>query len=152
MVFATSDPVRELTLVTRSDLETRALGESLGRHLERGDCIAIKGAMGAGKTVLAQGIVAGAGGGEDVRSPTFLLHAVHLGRLPVHHLDLYRLEEKVELRGLGVDEALEEGAVLVEWPERARGDWFTAEVELRILAEQERALRLRLPPHLGEGL
>jgi tRNA threonylcarbamoyl adenosine modification protein YjeE len=106
--------------------------------------------MGAGKTVTAQGIVEGAGGGVAVRSPTFLLHAIYPGRrVTVHHLDLYRLDAGVDLRTLGVDEALLEGAVIVEWPERSLGDWFTGEIALEITSESEREIRLQLRPGLG---
>jgi tRNA threonylcarbamoyl adenosine modification protein YjeE len=108
--------------------------------------------MGAGKTVTAQGIVAGAGGGQDVRSPTFLLHSVYPGRVTVHHLDLFRLEPGVDLRTLGIDEALGDGAVVVEWPDRADRTWFNGEVELAIVSRSERELRLTLPAGLAGDL
>jgi tRNA threonylcarbamoyl adenosine modification protein YjeE len=111
--------------------------------------LAIRGELGAGKTVIAQGIVAGAGGGDDVRSPTFLLHAIYPGRIPLHHLDLYRLEGGVELRSLGIDEALLDGAVIVEWPDRAEADWFTGIISLEIASETERVIDLQLRPGLG---
>ncbi|HEY6539026.1 MAG TPA: tRNA (adenosine(37)-N6)-threonylcarbamoyltransferase complex ATPase subunit type 1 TsaE [Candidatus Dormibacteraeota bacterium] len=133
-------------VITRSADETRALGREIGAGLRPGDCLALRGEMGAGKTVLAQGIVAGAGGGADVRSPTFLLHAVHQGRLPVHHLDLYRLGKEVDLRSFGIDEALLEGAVLVEWPENTGASWFTEEIRLEILAPSERRVTVQPAP------
>jgi len=149
MAFSTSEALQTLVLRSQSDEETRAIGQRIGAGLRPGDCLALRGEMGAGKTVTAQGIVEGAGGGEDVRSPTFLLHAIYPGRVTVHHLDLYRLPAGVDLLSLGIDEALLDGAVIVEWPDRAVGDWFTGEIALEIRSSNEREIRLRLRPGLG---
>ncbi|MGA7172452.1 MAG: tRNA (adenosine(37)-N6)-threonylcarbamoyltransferase complex ATPase subunit type 1 TsaE [Candidatus Dormiibacterota bacterium] len=129
---------------TRSAAETRALGRTIGAGLKAGDCLALRGEMGAGKTVIAQGIVAGAGGGEDVRSPTFLLHAIYPGRIPLHHLDLYRLGDGFDLRSLGMEEALADGAVIIEWPERAESGWFNGEIRLEIASETDREIDMQL--------
>lgn len=134
---------------TYSADQTRALGRRIGEGLAAGDCLALEGDLGAGKTVLAQGIVSGAGGGQDVRSPTFLLHAIYPGRVPVHHLDLYRLGGGTDPRSLGVDEALADGAVIIEWPERCQPGWFTGRVRLRILSRSEREIQLQLRGGLG---
>lgn len=136
---------------SKSAEDTRALGRAIGARLGPGDCLALSGGLGAGKTVIAQGIVEGAGGGGDVRSPTFLLHAIYQGRLPVHHLDLYRLESGFDLRSLGIDEALLDGAVIVEWPERTAADWFSGQISLEIESASERSIRLRLRPGLTGG-
>ncbi|MGA8427235.1 MAG: tRNA (adenosine(37)-N6)-threonylcarbamoyltransferase complex ATPase subunit type 1 TsaE [Candidatus Dormiibacterota bacterium] len=149
MASSTSEAPRRLVLWSHSDQETRAIGQRIGAGLQAGDCLALRGEMGAGKTVTAQGIVQGAGGGEDVRSPTFLLHAIYPGRVTVHHLDLYRLGPGIDLGTLGVDEALLEGAVIVEWPERALGDWYTGEIALEITSDSERKIHLQLRPGLG---
>ncbi|MGA2872729.1 MAG: tRNA (adenosine(37)-N6)-threonylcarbamoyltransferase complex ATPase subunit type 1 TsaE [Candidatus Dormibacteria bacterium] len=141
-----------MSLRTRSEEDTREIGRRIGEALRPGDCLALRGPMGAGKTVTAQGIVAGAGGGQDVRSPTFLLHSVYPGRVTVHHLDLFRLEPGVDLRTLGIDEALGDGAVVVEWPDRADRTWFNGEVELAIVSRSERELRLTLPAGLAGDL
>ena len=82
MAFSTSEALQPLVLRSHSDEETRTIGRRIGAGLRPGDCLALKGEMGAGKTVTAQGIVQGAGGGADVRSPTFLLHAIYAGRSP----------------------------------------------------------------------
>jgi len=149
MVSGTFESPQSVTVRSRSAEETRAIGRRIGVGLRPGDCLALNGEMGAGKTVIAQGIVAGAGGGQDVRSPTFLLHAIYQGRLPLHHLDLYRLEEGVDLRSLGIDEALLEGAVIVEWAERSRSDWFTGGITLEIASATEREIHLQLRDGLG---
>lgn len=157
MAFSTTEPPAAATasgvLVTESAEQTRKLGERIGKLLRVGDCLSLRGELGAGKTVLTQGLVAGAGGGADVRSPTFVLHAVHAGRIPVHHLDLYRLGEPVELNSLGLGELLEDGAAVVEWPERAlEQDWFSGEVALTVMGPSRRRLEWRLPGHLREAL
>lgn len=143
--------LEEIEVTSEEAAETRATGVRLGRLLEPGECLALRGPLGAGKTTMVQGIVAGAGGDQDVRSPTFLLHAIHPGRVTIHHLDLYRLADGVDLESLGLEEHLEGGAAVVEWGERARPGWFTGEVELEILGELRRRIRLRLAPPLAEA-
>lgn len=152
LAFATSEPLRHILVHSDGPGATRDLGERVGARLAAGDCLALIGPLGAGKTTLVQGVVAGAGGGEDVRSPTFLLHSVHRGRVTVHHLDLYRLDEETDLRSLGVDEMLEDGAALVEWGDRAAPGWFTGIVRLDMGAADERVLTLDLPERLVEDL
>jgi tRNA threonylcarbamoyladenosine biosynthesis protein TsaE len=104
---------------THSEAETIALGERLGRELQRGVVLLI-GNLGAGKTTLAKGMAHGLGAAapEDVSSPTFtLIHEYGGGR--VYHIDLYRLDEPREVEGLGLDELFDSGAlVLIEWGER----------------------------------
>lgn len=96
---------------------TVALGRALGRVLERGDLVALEGDLGAGKTTLVRGLAAGLGADPAaVRSPTFVLaHAYRDGRLPLHHLDVYRLGPGADLVSLAVDDLLEDGAVALEW-------------------------------------
>ena len=100
--------------------ETHRAGVRVAEHLAAGAVIALVGAVGAGKTCFAQGIVAGLGSKQSVRSPTFgLVHEYLDGRLPVYHLDLYRVEGSAELLDLGWDDYLEgDGVVLVEWADR----------------------------------
>jgi tRNA threonylcarbamoyladenosine biosynthesis protein TsaE len=101
---------------------TAALGARLASGLEPGDLVALAGDLGAGKTTLARGILTELGITGPMPSPTFtLVQTYEAPRLIVRHYDLYRLEDPRELLELGLDEALEEGAVLVEWPERAGG-------------------------------
>ncbi len=135
-------------VLANSPEETLLVGHAIGARLRPGDCLALHGGLGAGKTTLTQGVVAGAGGGQDVRSPTFLLHAVHRGRITVHHLDLYRLPPGVDLRTLGLDELLEEDAAVVEWADRATGAWFNAVIRIGIMGPSARRMELWLPPHL----
>ncbi len=107
---------------------TRRLGARLARVLRPGDLVALRGVLGAGKTALARDIIeARAGGAREVPSPTFtLVQSYETGDLAIWHFDLYRLERPEDIEELGFDEALDDGAVLVEWPERL-GDWLPAE-------------------------
>jgi tRNA threonylcarbamoyl adenosine modification protein YjeE len=106
-------------LSSDSPAETELYGEALGRALRRGDVLALSGPLGAGKTCLVRGIVAGAGGHPaSVRSPTFVLHQPHrAARLTVHHIDLYRLGRGSSLDVLDLDGLLVDGAAVIEWAE-----------------------------------
>lgn len=138
--------------VTRNERETRELGEKLAAILRPGDVLLLVGELGAGKTCLAQGLARGLGIKERVLSPTFTLLREYRGRLPLYHLDAYRLEGPWDLFEIGVEEYLEgDGVLLVEWGDRAR-NFFTPDfLELRMeftASEEERLIHL-LPR--GEG-
>ncbi|HXC78921.1 MAG TPA: tRNA (adenosine(37)-N6)-threonylcarbamoyltransferase complex ATPase subunit type 1 TsaE [Candidatus Acidoferrum sp.] len=107
-----------LDLVTTSPAETEAAGEQFGEKLARGDLILLKGDLGAGKTTFVRGLTRGMGSSAHVASPTFQLVRVYSGRVQIAHVDLYRLEDAADLSDLGLDELLDQGAVVVEWGER----------------------------------
>ena len=100
------------------------MGRKLAGGFDVGDCVALEGPLGAGKTALVRGIAAGLGLAETrlVASPTFVLVREYPCRVPVYHMDLYRLAEPAaELVDLGLAEMLAEGIVLIEWADRAAG-------------------------------
>jgi len=133
---------------TANEAETVALGARLAAGLPRGVVLLI-GNLGAGKTTIAKGIASGLGAAspDDVSSPTFTL--IHeYGRGLVYHVDLYRIEEARELEGLGLDEIIDSGAlVLIEWGERFPQllAQRRAEIHLRTVADDVREIELRLP-------
>ena len=93
-------------------------------RLAPGDCLALTGPLGAGKTALVRGIAAGLGVADDrmVSSPTYVLVQEYPGRVPIYHIDLYRMVHPAEeLADLGLDEMLADGVVLMEWADRAAG-------------------------------
>jgi tRNA threonylcarbamoyladenosine biosynthesis protein TsaE len=102
---------------------TARLGAAVATALRPGDAVCLRGPLGAGKTTLARGLIrALTSADEEVPSPTFTLVQTYDGpAFPVAHFDLYRLERPDEAFELGVDEALEDGAALIEWPERLGG-------------------------------
>jgi tRNA threonylcarbamoyl adenosine modification protein YjeE len=100
--------------------ETGRLGAAIARHLRVGDAVALWGDLGAGKTTLARAILTALGVTGEVPSPTFtIVQTYETPALPVSHYDLYRLKSAREMAELGFEDALDQGAVLVEWPERA---------------------------------
>ena len=137
-------------MILADEGETEALGRALGGVLAAGDVVTLSGPLGAGKTVLARGLLAGAGHGGEVASPTFpivLPYDAPVMRLPVLHADLYRIERADELDELGLDDGLNDGALVVEWPERAgRAAWPHA-LRLRLEPEGDtRRLTAHVPP------
>lgn len=109
---------RAATLVaqTTSVDETKALAAALAELARPGDLLLLAGELGAGKTAFAQGFGTGLGVAEPVTSPTFTLAQQYEGRLRVHHLDVYRLDQMAEVADLGLAELLDDGGVvLIEW-------------------------------------
>jgi tRNA threonylcarbamoyl adenosine modification protein YjeE len=134
--------------ITLPDLDATArLGAGIARLLQVGDCVALWGDLGAGKTTLARSILQALGVVEDVPSPTFtIVQRYDTPALVVNHYDLYRLKSAHEMTELGFDEALEDGAVLVEWPERAPEALPVDALHVRLsLADGTRQARLTGP-------
>ncbi len=107
---------------TNSPEETWALAAELADKLGRGSVIALHGDLGAGKTCFIQGLAAALGIDEPITSPTYTLIGEYEGRLPLHHIDLYRLSGPTEALGLGLEEYFDaNGITAIEWAERAEG-------------------------------
>jgi len=136
----------DIDLVSHSSLHTERIGERLARLAQPGDVLALWGELGAGKTQLTKGVASGLGlEGGVVSSPTFIiLHEHYGGRLPLFHLDLYRLEGQ-DLGTTGWEETLDGGGItVIEWPDRA-GDELPADrvdVHLEHIAETKRRVVL----------
>jgi tRNA threonylcarbamoyladenosine biosynthesis protein TsaE len=129
---------------------TLAFGASLAPVLRAGDVVTLSGPLGAGKTSVARGLLGALGLRGEAPSPTFPIvqpYASPEVRLPVLHVDLYRIEDAAELDELGLEEALTDSALLVEWPERAPGRWPAAlALSLAPTADGGRALTAAVPP------
>ncbi len=105
---------------TSSHEETVELGRQIGKGLKAGAVIALIGELGAGKTSFTQGIAEGLGVTSYVKSPSFTIVNEYKGRLPVYHIDLYRLGDINEIRELGIEEYFySDGVTIVEWAEKA---------------------------------
>lgn len=105
-------------VLTRSPRQTMSWGKRLGRLLKGGEIVALIGELGAGKTCFVRGVASGLEVGEEawIRSPSFTLINEYHGRLPVYHIDLYRVEGRSQLEGLNLREYLySDGASLIEW-------------------------------------
>ena len=109
-----------MNCTTHSPEETRELGARFAADLKPGDILALKGPLGSGKTCFVQGIARGLGVTERyITSPTFVLIREYQGRLPLYHIDLYRLGSGIEIGMLGLDEYLHgDGVTAIEWPEK----------------------------------
>lgn len=132
---------------------TEAFGRALAPALRVGDVVALFGALGAGKTTLSRGVLRGLGYQGEVASPTFPIVQAYgppATRLPLWHVDLYRIEHAEELEELGLGEARGEGAMLIEWPERLPALWPDAlRLTLEVEAGGARALTSQVPPAWG---
>ncbi len=127
------------TVESRAPAETTRLGACVGRAVRPGDMLLLRGDLGAGKTQFARGVAAGLGIVGPIPSPTFTLVNEYAGRnaagerVPLAHIDLYRLGEGGDLDSVGLDEYFGGGwAVVIEWPERAVDSGFVPESYLDI--------------------
>ena len=142
--------------VSQSVDETLALGERIGRAALPGDVVALFGGLGAGKTVLAKGILRGLGGDpDDATSPTFTLLRQYQARLQLHHFDAYRLAAPRELLEIGAEEAFYgDGICVIEWAERVLEVLppDRLEVHLEVSGEARREVRLSAAGPRAEAL
>lgn len=126
---------------------TARLGAAVANALGIGDTVLLFGDLGAGKSTLARGLVrALTTPDEDVPSPTFTLVQFYESEPPVAHFDLYRLNDPDEAWELGIDDALDRGAIVVEWPQRLGARLPPDRLDID-LAEHRDGRRARLTPH-----
>jgi tRNA threonylcarbamoyladenosine biosynthesis protein TsaE len=134
-----------LTIHSHSEDETRAFGMRLVQYLQGGELIGLVGELGAGKTCLVRGLAEGLGvAPQKVRSPTFtLVNEYSGGRLPLYHIDLYRLVPSPVDRMALRDYVCGSGVCVVEWFERLGEEWPHLRIELTFVGANERALVAR---------
>lgn len=145
MVTPTSTLPRQLKLqiTSHSPEETRVIGRILGERASPGEIYLLIGELAAGKTRLTQGILNGLGSTELARSPTFVLIAEYQGRIPLYHMDLYRVGSVEQAEDLGIDEYLEgDGLTVVEWADNVPGVFpdDALRIQLDFVSEGERQL------------
>ena len=128
--------------ITHSPAETEAFGERFGKRLRVGDMVLLTGELGAGKTTFVRGVARGTESESPVASPTFQLVRVYPGRVQLAHIDLYRIETPSELGDLGLDELIDQGAVVVEWGDRLDAP-AAALIELEHLGGERRVIRTK---------
>jgi tRNA threonylcarbamoyladenosine biosynthesis protein TsaE len=147
-----SEPISEsisesISLIARDVEATLAVGAALGRAAEPGDVVCLFGELGAGKTQLAKGIAAGLGVIDTVSSPSFVLMAEYEGRLPLFHIDLYRLAGAADaLDGGLIDDRQAFGVTVIEWAERLAGWLPAARLDVHIEGTGDDPRRLELRP------
>lgn len=124
---------------------TQQLGAALARMLQSGDVVALSGPLGAGKTTFARGVLEGLGLEGEAPSPSFSLVIAYDPpdvRLPLWHVDLYRIEESEALEELGLADARHHAALLIEWPERMGGGLWDDALRLSLEPEPDGGRRL----------
>ncbi len=115
------------TITTTSDQKTRHLGKEIGRRLNSGIVIRLLGDLGSGKTCFVKGLANGLGvpEGYEITSPTYTLIHEYPGRLPLMHVDLYRIHDEMDAEAIGLWELMEQDLVVaVEWAERLANDFW----------------------------
>jgi len=139
-------------LVSTSPEATRAFAASLAAVAEPGDVVCLWGELGAGKTVFAKGFGAGLGVRDTISSPSFVLMGEYAGRLPLFHIDLYRLASAREVvEGGLLDDRQATGVVLIEWPDRLGDALPEDRVDVRIDGGADEPRDLRLQGHGAIG-
>lgn len=124
-------------IISRSAKETKAVGRKLGKFLQQGDTVLLMANLGSGKTTLVQGLIRSFGIKEEALSPTFIIAQTLNGKVPVHHLDFYRLSPK-EIWDIGVEDYLHgkgeipPGVTLIEWADRCKNIWPRERLEVRM--------------------
>ena len=138
----------ERSITTADAAETRQLAASIAAAAEPGDLICLWGELGAGKTVFAKGFGQGLGVTGTISSPSFVLMAEYPGRLPLFHLDLYRLADAADVLGGGLlDERQADGVTLIEWPDRLGPALPSQRLDVRIDGAGEGERRIFLVAH-----
>lgn len=136
-----------MTTSTHSAAETMQYGQQLAESLQPGDVLALSGDLGAGKTCLVKGIAAGLGIQQDITSPTFtLINEYRDGRLPLAHIDLYRLDSVREALNIGIEDYLGgPGVTIIEWAERIETILPANTKRIHLTALDEQTRRIDIP-------
>ena len=127
-----------MTFVTHSAAETIQLGKKIGSLLQPGAIIAMEGNLAAGKTTITKGIAESLGIEETITSPTFTLISEYEGKMPLYHMDVYRLDSCEDFINLGVEDLMYgEGVSIIEWSERVREELPKSTITLRLEVRED---------------
>ena len=127
-----------MTFTTHSPEETIALGEKSGALLEPGDILAMQGTLAAGKTTITKGIAQALGISETITSPTFCLISEYYGKMPLYHMDVYRLEGGEDFVNLGTDDMIYgDGVSIIEWSEKIMEELPSRTIILRLTPQDD---------------
>lgn len=132
----------------QDEAATLALGRKLAKILRAGDVLTLSGPLSAGKTTLVRGILGALGHKGEVPSPSFALVQPYEGlRLPLWHVDLYRIEDASEMEELGLRDIRQDGVLVVEWPEHAGSGMWPEALALALIVADDgvRALTAKVP-------
>ncbi len=123
---------------TKSPEETIELGRRIGVLLHKGDIIALQGTLAAGKTTITKGIAESLGVKDTITSPTFCLISEYEGKMPLYHMDVYRLDGAEDFANLGTEDMLYgKGVCLIEWSEKIMEELPSSTITLKIQAEDD---------------
>ncbi|TMU82743.1 tRNA (adenosine(37)-N6)-threonylcarbamoyltransferase complex ATPase subunit type 1 TsaE [Bacillus sp. BHET2] len=138
--------MNQFEIITNSPEETLVFAEQLAAHLKPGTVLTLEGDLGAGKTTFTKGLAKGLGVSKTVNSPTFTIIKEYRGRLPLYHMDVYRLGDSFE--DLGFEEYFEgEGVTVVEWAHLIKDQLPEELLSLSIYREGDSARRIVLKPY-----
>ena len=138
-----SEQEKKIFISTKEE-ETFLIAKSLGEKLDGNEIILLSGELGAGKTVFARGIAAGLGLDDigQVCSPSFTLINIYQARVPVIHMDLYRLETQSEILDLGWEDYINTGVIIVEWAEKMNYPSTAIQVTIEVDEENRRTISI----------
>jgi tRNA threonylcarbamoyladenosine biosynthesis protein TsaE len=134
-----------MTFYTKSPEETIKLGKKIGGKLQKGDVIAMRGTLAAGKTTITKGIAAALGVKDVITSPTFCLISEYSGKMPLYHMDVYRLDGAEDFVNLGTDDMIYgDGVSIVEWSEKIMSELPKKTIELDITPQEDNSRKITL--------
>ncbi len=134
-----------LTFITKTPEETIALGVKIGNLLKKGDVIAMQGTLAAGKTTITKGIAKSLGITETITSPTFCLISEYYGKMPLYHMDVYRLEGGDDFINLGTDDMIYgDGVCLIEWSEKIIDELPKKTIILKITPQDDGSRKIEI--------
>ena len=134
-----------IEIISKNAEETKNIGKLIGEVLNPNDVLALFGELGAGKTVLIQGLAQGLGISDVPVSPSFVIVNEHKGKMPLYHVDLYRLSEGTEIQELGIEDYFKKGGVtVIEWAERAKEllPENSINIEIDVIDESRRRIKI----------